>query len=228
MPPGVTWGPPPAGTPSTPPPATANAAPPPTLRLAILAGAPELAEPPRRGEVYQTGVASFYGLHEQGHETADGERFNYHAMTAASRTLPFGTRVRVTDLLTGRSVVVRINDRGPFWSHRILDLSAGAARKIGLYRQGLGRVRVQILQLPRPLPPGVYTVQVGWFHRAGRWRRCRELMRQAAPDPVIGFHSSYGHWLRYADGVELTKAEAMRITARLRARGYPAYIVRLN
>ncbi|MGH9535510.1 MAG: septal ring lytic transglycosylase RlpA family protein [Terriglobales bacterium] len=227
MPPGVTWGAAPTATPSAPPPPVA-APPPPALRLALLAGAPELVQPPRDGEVWQIGIASFYGLHEQGHETADGERFNYHAMTAASRTLPFGTRVRVTDLATDRSVVVRINDRGPFWTHRILDLSAGAARRIGLYRQGLGRVRVEIVQLPRPLPPGRYTVQVGWFHHARRWRRCRQLMRQAVPDPVIGFRSSYGRWLRYGKDAALSQTEALRITARLRAQGYPAYIVRLN
>lgn len=224
MPPGVSWG---AAPPGSAPPASAPP-PAPVLRLVDLAGAPELLRPPEAGEVWQTGVASFYGRHEQGHETADGERFNEHAMTAASRTLPFGTRVRVTDLATGRSVVVRINDRGPFWPHRILDLSAGAARKIGLYRQGLGRVRVRIVALPQPLPAGEYTVQVGWFRNASRWRRCRHAMRQAADQPVIGFRSSYGRWLRYAKSARLGERQALRITAHLRALGYPAYIVRLN
>lgn len=228
MPPGVTWGRAPVGASTSPPAPPAAAPPPPALRLATLAGAPELAQPPQEGEIWQIGTASFYGLHEQGHETADGERFNYHAMTAASRTLPFGTRVRVTDLATGRSVVVRINDRGPFWTHRILDLSAGAARKIGLYRQGLGQVRVEIVSLPQPLAPGEFTVQVGWFHSARRWRHCRKLMRQAAGYRVVGFRSGYGRWLRYAKTARLSKREALRVTAHLRALGYPAYVVRLN
>lgn len=229
MPPGVTWGRPPRAGAAEPPPGVPAGAPPaPELRLAIMAGAPELAQPPETGEVWQIGTASFYGLHEQGQETADGERFDYHAMTAASRTLPFGTRVRVTDLATGRSVVVRINDRGPFWTARILDLSAGAARKIGLYRQGLGRVQVEIVSLPDPLPPGVFTVQVGWFHDARRWHRCRQLMRQATDYGVIGFRSSYGRWLRYVKTARLDKVQALQITARLRLLGYPAYIVRLN
>ena len=93
------------------------------------------------------GQASYYGNEpgEGGPLTANGERYNSNELTAAHRTLPFGTRVRVTSPNTGRSVVVRINDRGPFVGGRIIDLSVGAARAIGLTNSGVGTVRMDVL-----------------------------------------------------------------------------------
>ncbi|GAB4343424.1 MAG: hypothetical protein Fur0042_06450 [Cyanophyceae cyanobacterium] len=91
------------------------------------------------------GHASWYGPGFSGRPTASGERFNPNDLTAAHRTLPFGTRVRVTYPRTGRSVVVRINDRGPFIRGRTIDLSAGAARQIGLYSSGVGQVQMEVL-----------------------------------------------------------------------------------
>ena len=84
------------------------------------------------------GVASWYGAELAGHRTASGERFNPNQLTAAHRTLPLGSEVRVT--YHGRSVVVRINDRGPFSGHRVIDLSKAAAEQIGLRRAGSGKV----------------------------------------------------------------------------------------
>lgn len=89
----------------------------------------------------QSGGASWYG---SGHRTASGERFNPNGMTAAHRTLPFGTRVRVENTRTGRSVVVRINDRGPFVRGRIIDLSRGSARALGM--GGTSYVSLQVLR----------------------------------------------------------------------------------
>jgi rare lipoprotein A len=90
----------------------------------------------------RTGIASYYW---QGQRVASGGRFNPDGMTAAHRTLPFGTRVRVTHMGNGRSVTVRINDRGPFVAGRIIDLSRGAARVIGMTAQGVARVMVEVL-----------------------------------------------------------------------------------
>ena len=91
------------------------------------------AEPePRPGRPLQSGMASWYGPGFHGRKTASGERFDQMAMTAAHRTLPFGTRVRVVDPKTGRSIVVRINDRGPFAHGRIIDLSKGSALALGM------------------------------------------------------------------------------------------------
>lgn len=92
-----------------------------------------------------TGQASWYGPGFHGRHTASGEVFNQNALTAAHRTLPFGTRVRVTNVHNGRHVVVRINDRGPFSRGRVIDLSAEAARAIGLDRAGVGPVQVEVL-----------------------------------------------------------------------------------
>ena len=89
-----------------------------------------------------SGMASFYG-NESGRKTASGQRFNQEAMTAAHRSLPFGTKLRVTH--GGRSVVVTINDRGPFVRGRVLDLSTGAARAIGLIGAGVGHVTAEVV-----------------------------------------------------------------------------------
>ncbi len=93
-----------------------------------------------------SGMASWYGPGFHGRRSASGEAFNQYAMTAAHRTLPFGTRVRVTNLSNGQQVVVRINDRGPFSHGRIIDLSAGAAGAIGLRAAGVGPVQIEVLR----------------------------------------------------------------------------------
>ena len=92
-----------------------------------------------------SGIASWYGPGFHGRRSASGEVFNQNAMTAAHRTLPFGTRVRVTNLNNGRQVIVRINDRGPFSGGRVIDLSAGAAGAIGLRSSGVGPVQIEVL-----------------------------------------------------------------------------------
>ena len=96
----------------------------------------------------QSGLASWYGSEQQGHLTADGERFNMHLMTAAHRHLPFGTIVRVTNRLNGRSVDVRINDRGPWGDgDRIIDVSSAAADILQMKRDGLVPVELEVVQL---------------------------------------------------------------------------------
>jgi len=91
------------------------------------------------------GRASWYGPRFRGQQTASGERFNPSELTAAHRSLPFGTRVRVTNLRNGASVVVRINDRGPYAAGRIIDLSRAAAQAIGVRRTGTAPVRLEVL-----------------------------------------------------------------------------------
>ena len=93
----------------------------------------------------QGGVASYYGRRFHGRPTASGERFDMHALTAAHRTLPFGTLVQVTNPRSGASVVVRINDRGPFSHSREIDLSRAAAERIGLINRGHGTVELALL-----------------------------------------------------------------------------------
>jgi len=92
----------------------------------------------------QAEVATYYGQEFAGHRTASGEKFNPGAMTAAHRTLPFGTRVRVTNSGNGRSIIVRINDRGPLVKGRVIDSSSGAARAIGM--GSTGNVRMEVIR----------------------------------------------------------------------------------
>lgn len=97
------------------------------------------------GRLIGAGGASYYADRFHGRRTASGEAFNKHALTAAHRTLPFGTRVQVTNPTNGRSVVVRINDRGPFHGGRVIDLSRSAAERIGIVARGHGQVRLSII-----------------------------------------------------------------------------------
>lgn len=107
------------------------------LAIALAGGCSSASKKP------QDGVASWYGPAHQGKKTASGEPFNQNALTAAHPRLPFGTQVRVTNLANDKQVVVRINDRGPYKSGRIIDLSRAAARKLGI--DGIARVRVEVL-----------------------------------------------------------------------------------
>lgn len=100
----------------------------------------------------QEGMASWYGQSHHGKKTASGEAFDQEALTAAHRTLPFGTVVRVTHLASNRTVTVRINDRGPYSDGRIIDLSARSAQDLGIAKLGVARVRIE--QLAADLKPG--------------------------------------------------------------------------
>lgn len=96
-------------------------------------------------EMIGQGEASYYGHELAGNRTASGERFNPNGLTAAHRTLPLGTRLKVTNVANGRSVIVRINDRGPFVRSRLIDVSLGAAREINMVRSGKAQVRLERL-----------------------------------------------------------------------------------
>ena len=101
-----------------------------------------------REDPYQVGIASYYGKRFHGRRTATGEIFNMWAMTAAHRALPMGTIVNVTNMENGRSVEVKVNDRGPFIKGRVLDLSYGAAAKLGMIRHGLAKVKIVVVDDP--------------------------------------------------------------------------------
>ncbi|MGH9396095.1 MAG: septal ring lytic transglycosylase RlpA family protein [Terriglobia bacterium] len=126
------------------------------------------------------GLASWYGYPYQGRPTASGEIYNMYAMTAAHRTLPLGTRVRVDDLDNGRAVDVRINDRGPFIRGRIIDLSFAAAKVLDMVGSGTAHVRLEILNpavvYGPTAVPGVYAVQVGAFRDEDNALRLKALI----------------------------------------------------
>lgn len=107
---------------------------------------PSTANPPSTTHQLE-GMASYYSDEFNGRRTSSGETYDMHDFTAAHRTLPFNTKIRVLNLENGRSVVVRVNDRGPFKDDRVLDLSLGAAKELGLIENGTARVRIEILDL---------------------------------------------------------------------------------
>ncbi len=120
------------------------------MALAILLAIPVAAQDrldPDFGDESEigNGMASYYGNELAGNRTASGEAFDPNQMTAAHRTLAFGSKVRVTNLTNGQSVIVRINDRGPFGRGRVIDVSQAAAREIGMHRSGTARVRMTLV-----------------------------------------------------------------------------------
>jgi len=116
------------------------------LALAVAAGGCGAAQAQEVGATYR-GKASWYSARFHGRKTASGERYDRGKLTAAHRTLPFGSKVRVTALKTGKRVVVRINDRGPWGKGKIIDVSEAAARKLGMIRAGVIKVKVEVLEL---------------------------------------------------------------------------------
>lgn len=116
---------------------------------------------PQRGW-QQVGTASWYGKDFHGKPTASGEIYNMYGYSAAHKTLPLGTRVRVTNLKNGRRIIVPINDRGPFVGRRIIDMSYGAARHLGMVKEGLAKVHVEVIQTSHNLRSG-YTLQFGAY-----------------------------------------------------------------
>jgi rare lipoprotein A len=112
---------------------------------------PKPATKSKKSKPYQVGTASWYGSYFHGKETASGEPFNMYDLTAAHPTLPLGTYVKVTNLRNGRTLVVRVNDRGPVIEGRIIDLSYEAARELDLKNQGIQRVRLDLVEPPRTM-----------------------------------------------------------------------------
>lgn len=108
-------------------------------------------EPEAQHVTAQVGLASWYGLQHQGRLTASGERFDEAKLTAAHRTLPLDTKVKVTNLENGRSIEVKVNDRGPYVAGRVLDVSTRAARELGMEQEGLALVRIEVLPPPQRL-----------------------------------------------------------------------------
>jgi rare lipoprotein A len=144
----------------------------------------------------ETGLASWYGAPYNHHRGSNGEVYNMHAMTAAHRTLPLGSTVRVTNLKTGHSAVVEITDRGPFIAGRILDLSQAAAKKVDVWGAGVAMVRLEVLHAPAPLNSGGrWAVQIGAFekeHAADKFRDHLSHRYQTAK--VQCFGSPVGDW----------------------------------
>jgi rare lipoprotein A len=144
----------------------------------------------------ETGIASWYGPPYHNRKASDGEIYNMNALTAAHRTLPLGSIVRVTNVSTQHSVVVRITDRGPFIPGRIIDLSLAAAKAIDVWRAGLATVKVELLKTPAPLNEGGrWAVQIGAFDDQESATELRDhLARRYHTARVHEFASPTGNW----------------------------------
>ncbi|HEY8517817.1 MAG TPA: septal ring lytic transglycosylase RlpA family protein [Candidatus Binatia bacterium] len=186
----------------------------------------------------QEGIASWYGPGFHGQRTASGETYNQHGMTAAHRTWPLGTRVRVTNLENGRQVTVRINDRGPFVDDRILDLSYAAARKLGMVESGTCSVRVEPLDHEDgEIGTVAFAVQVAAFAdraRADAYRRdlasLKELEGGSLRQPRENVYVASGGdrsrpVYRVRVGPYAQREEAQLLAASLEERGLPAIVV---
>ncbi len=184
--------------------------------------------PKGRPEFVETGMASWYA--PSGHRAADGSYYDGAGMTAAHKTLPLETIVRVTNLANNKSVLVRITDRGPFAHGRIIDLSERAAKKIDLYRMGVAKVRVEAYLNTSPRTVSSWCVQTGAFPtRKDALDLKRALLRRYAGSQVIEFAGATGYWVRIHPA-HPGHAEAVAIMEWI-GRPFPhvvPYLVRLN
>lgn len=146
--------------------------------------------------VTETGLASWYGPPYHNRRGSNGEVYNMHAMTAAHRTFPLGSIVRVTNVKTGDRALVRITDRGPFIRGRVVDLSLAAARKVGVWQPGVAKVKVELMQASAPLDSGgKWAVQIGGFpDEQAATRLADHLTRRYHTAKVLRFASPAGDW----------------------------------
>jgi len=178
----------------------------------------------------ETGIASWYGAPYHNRRGSNGEVYDMNAMTAAHRTLPLGSIVRVTNTASGKSGVVRITDRGPFIQGRLIDLSQAAAKQIGLVQKGTGRVRVEVLKTPQPIESGGrWAVQLGGFERENRARDIADhLTRRYHSAKVLTFSSPTGAWWVRVRVKDDLRARAEEITRDTKTPEGAVFLVRLD
>ena len=184
--------------------------------------------PPRVG-MTESGVASWYGHPYHGRQAANGEIYDMEKLTAAHRTLPFETWVRVHNLTNDKTVDVRIQDRGPFIDNRIIDLSKAAAREIDLIGPGIVRVKLTVISAPK-LPENyreVFGVQVGAFRDKRNAERMKQKMEQYGPSRLTARGSDPVLW-RVLVGEREDVAGAESLAAELRSAGTQGFVVRID
>ncbi len=190
--------------------------------------APHPARPLPEG-VYEQGLASWYGIPYHGRRAANGEIYDMHKMTAAHRTLPFDTIVRVTNAKNGKKTEVRINDRGPFVDGRVIDLSFAAAQEIDAVAAGVVPVRLELLEGPHALS-NTFTVQVGAFsQRENAMRYIRALEERYQPVTLHPEETPKGRLYHVRVGRVGSETEARRLADRLRREEQiTPFIIRLD
>ncbi len=178
----------------------------------------------------ETGNASWYGPPYHNRRGSNGEVYNMHAMTAAHRTLPLGSIVRVTNLKTGHTALVRITDRGPFVPGRIVDLSLAAAHKLDVYQPGIAEVRVEVMKTPVPLATGgKWAVQIGSFaHEREASQFADHLTRRYRTAKVKHFGSPVGDWWVRVRVLDDDRTRAQQVVAETVTQEGAVFLVRLD
>ena len=222
-----------------PAPAPSNSAPPSIARNAPIEPAPtspgvtsaaDLAFVASHTPVWtETGVASWYGPPYNRRRGANGQIYDQDAMTAAHRTLPLNSLIRVTNLKTGEQAVLHVTDRGPFVPGRVLDLSMASAKALGLYVAGTGQVRIDVFAVPAPIETGGrWCVQIGAFKDKDEAEKLRShLSHKYQTANVIEFTGPTGDWVRIRPFRD-DKERAVEIAKDLKPSQGEAYLVRLD
>jgi rare lipoprotein A len=177
----------------------------------------------------ETGRASWYGPPYNNRRGANGQIFDQNALSAAHRTLPMGSLLRVTNLQTGQTAVMRVTDRGPFVPDRVLDLSVASAKAVGVWRPGTANVRIDVYAAPKPIEEGGrWCVQIGAFSKEKEALKLEEhLEHKYHTANVIEFTGPTGHWVRIRPQND-DKGRATEIAKELKPEEGEAYLVRLD
>jgi rare lipoprotein A len=178
----------------------------------------------------ETGEASWYGPPYHNRRGSNGKVYNMHAMTAAHRTLPLGSIVRVTNIKTSHTALVRITDRGPFIPGRIIDLSLAAARKLDVYSPGIAQVKVEVMQTPAPLETGgKWAVQIGGFpHEEVAAKFADHLKQRYHTAKVAKFSSPVGDWWVRVRVLNDDRERARKLAAENETSEGAVFLVRLD
>ena len=177
----------------------------------------------------EVGVASWYGPPYNRRRGANGEIFDESMLSAAHRTLPMGSLLRVTNLTTSQAAILRVTDRGPFVPGRVLDLSVAASKAIGVWRPGTADVRIEVFEAPKPIDAGGrWCVQIGAFsHEAKALKLEEHLQRKYQTANIIEFTGPTGHWVRIRPAKD-DKARAIEIAREVSPEEGHAYLTRLD
>jgi len=213
-----------------PPTVTANTAPPTETATRPSSSAPPVDTRSHTKPIYvETGLASWYGPPYHNRRGANGEIYDQNALTAAHRTLPMNSVVRVTNESTRHSVVVRITDRGPFIEDRVIDLSLAAAKAVDVWRPGTAEVRIEVLSAPAPiLEGGRWCVQIGAFQSRHEALQLKEKLQdhyQSAQ--VIEFTGPTGEWVRIRPEGD-NKQKAQEVASKTHVKEGGVFLVRLD
>jgi len=177
----------------------------------------------------EAGDATWYTAPYKGRKAANGQPFDDHAFTAAQRTLPLGSLISVTNLKTGQSAIMRVNDRGPFVHGRVIDLTIASAKATGIYASGTAPVRIDVYQTPKPIDSGGrWCVQIGAFTSEHRALRLKEQLLSDYPGSrVIEFPGEDAWWVRIRPQGD-NREQAEYIARHIRPAEGEAFLTRLD